>query len=173
MFRSLENINIIGHGHTGSHRPSCVSFSTCCNIPPVNVHDLSGHCGSGVAHVGHGGNAENHHHNLGGHNNTHNQDGKRRISTCSGYSTATGYFFAHHVDSVSLFLTPLDALFLFFLIFNYFFLAQFIFLKFLKHSWKLEDVVKRKKFFEFWIKSTLEGSFKPNDSCHTVLKCST
>ena len=75
----------------GQHRPSCGGFSLCGAIPPVICHETSHLLQTGSAAAGPAvllacAPAEQLRH---GHH-SHHSDGKRRISTCSGYSTATG-----------------------------------------------------------------------------------
>ena len=87
--RSVENLHQM---NPGQHRPSCGGLSLCGGIPPVSICHETSHllqtCSAAtgpavslpcapVEQLRHG------HH-------SRKSDEKRRISTCSGYSTATG-----------------------------------------------------------------------------------
>ncbi len=84
FFRSVENLHM-AHLNPSAHRASCGGFSLCGGIPPVNVCHDSAHLLHTSSAAGPA--AASHVHGAAGH---HSADGKRRISTCSGYSTATG-----------------------------------------------------------------------------------
>ena len=87
-YRSVENLHQM---NPSQHRPSCGGFSLCGGIPPVICHETSHLLQTSSAAAGPAvslpcapGEQLRH----GPH--SHSSDGKRRISTCSGYSTATG-----------------------------------------------------------------------------------
>jgi len=78
----------MAHMNPSAHRASCGGFSLCGGIPPANV----GHDSAHLLHTSSaaGPAATAHVHGVAGHHSAASADGKRRISTCSGYSTATG-----------------------------------------------------------------------------------
>jgi len=73
------------------HRPSCGGFSLC-GVPPVVpesshlLNTTSAAAAAVTSHIPAAGEQGRH-----GHHAAASTDGKRRISTCSGYSTATGF----------------------------------------------------------------------------------
>ena len=85
--RSVENLHM-AQLNPSAHRASCGGFSLCGGNPPVNVCHDSAHLLHTSSAAGPA--AAAHVHGAAGHHSAASADGKRRISTCSGYSTATG-----------------------------------------------------------------------------------